>query len=492
MSNPGDTYNVATGPAGNTDVPVSFDMPAKDQPNVESICQDVIKRTDKLVHDKVERILTDAAGQLQTSFDRQQEQLNCSVEEELRCCREKVKTLEADKEQMQKTVQKLQEQMNGLLTLLYANPQFGWPGQGLLGVPNQGQVPDGSRVNAGMMGQFATFPSGLPVFPMFPNMGRDSPLFAPPVAPDASEASQDSTTAPPSPPQITPSTSAPPTPSRAPISPPAAAPPPPPGLESELPSAAFASGAPFLAAPPGLTGSPRAKASAPISILAALDQKATPECDEKAHQEQARAREDPHSEALKMMMKADKGDFLDGVDSSRLQPQSPVPASPGMSGSARLLASPSQTLNITPKRKQRLSNGRLSTPGLKSPAVPASPFVICESGGSIFGFTLRKADDCTLGLEVDHTDTGNYLKVTGVNPGGAMQAWNKQCIGGPSAGKAVAPGDKIVKVNNATTPMAMLEECRVQKLLRFTVQRGEVDDDFDPLSLSSWGVSSSS
>lgn len=69
-----------------------------------------------------------------------------------------------------------------------------------------------------------------------------------------------------------------------------------------------------------------------------------------------------------------------------------------------------------------------------------------------------------------------------------MQAWNKQCVGGPAAGKAVVAGDKIVKVNGAITAPAMLQECREQKLLKFTVQRGEVDDDFDPLSLSSWGA----
>merc|ERR1719359_160858 len=147
-------------------------------------------------------------------------------------------------------------------------------------------------------------------------------------------------------------------------------------------------------------------------------------------------------------------------------------------------------LNLTPKRSSRLSHGKL-TPGMnRSPGcmVPSSPFVICESGGSIFGFTIRKADGCSLGLDIDHSNQHKYLQVTGVKPGGAMQAWNKLCVGGPSAGKAVVAGDRIVKVNDATTPREMLDECREKKTLRLMVQRGDVssqDEDFDPLSLSS-------
>lgn len=476
MSSPDSTLSASR---GRDEEPSPGDLLRKalqvDQDSVETICKDVVQRTDKLVQAKVDELLSSAAGQLQTSFDRQQAQLNASLEEELRCCHEKVAILEAEKEQMRQTVQSLQEQLNSLTTALYANQLLSWPGPGQFAdpsfpFPHPAQIPEGSLVNVGMMGPFATYPSGLPLFPAFPAVLE-------PAAPEVSEASQGSTTAPSSPPAITPSTSAPPTPSRAPIGPPAVAPPsPPPGLESELPSAAVHSAmpAPLLQAPPGLTGSPRAKPSAPISISAALEQKAKPELGEKAQL----TPEDLHGEALKRMMRADAADT---ASSARLQ-------SP--SGLARNPLSPMQTLNLTPKqRTPRLSHGKI-TPGMKSPAIPASPFVICESGGSVFGFTLRKADDCSLGLDVDHTDVGNYLKVTGVKAGGAMQAWNKQCVGGRAAEKAIVAGDKIVKVNNATTATEMLRECREQKLLRFTVQRGEVDDDFDPLSLSGWGASS--
>lgn len=128
----------------------------------------------------------------------------------------------------------------------------------------------------------------------------------------------------------------------------------------------------------------------------------------------------------------------------------------------------------TPHRTPRTGLGTL-TP-LKSPLVPASPFVICESGGCVFGFTLRLADGVELGLDVEH-EAGTPgrivgLRVVGVKNSGAIEAWNRQCMGGPAAGKAVMPGDCIVAVNQATEPMAMLEECRSKQMLRLTVMRG--------------------
>jgi hypothetical protein len=119
---------------------------------------------------------------------------------------------------------------------------------------------------------------------------------------------------------------------------------------------------------------------------------------------------------------------------------------------------------------------------MKSPVICPSPFVICESGGYVFEFTLRLAEDFEVGVDVEYSDKSTSLKVTGIQPHGAIEAWNKQCVGGPSAGKEVTPGDYIVKVNKADRPLDMLKEWREQKLLRFTVTRGEVDTDIDPLS----------
>merc|ERR1719331_612710 len=437
--------------------PAEEGLSSKDRESIDSIRRDLMQRTDELLQEKVEKLLTSAAGQLQTSFDRQQEQLISSLETELQCCRENVKTLEADKEQMQKSVLMLQEQLAALTAQFYTR-QCGWPLPAAMGGA-------GSLVNAGMMGPFATLPS------------QTVPGFESATS-EMGEVSLPSTTAPPSP-LTTPHPSAPPTPSRAAAGPPGIPPPPPPPGLSAIPTINV------MPPPPGLTDSDLdigkkapAHFSAPISISAAIDASpsapiAKPVLEEKA----PTTLEELHRETLKRMQNT--------KDSDDPCPTSPV-ARVGTPG--RNMASPKTTLNLTPKKTPRLSAGRL-TPG-KSPAVNASPFVICETGGTIFGFTIRKADDCSLGLDVNHSDHGNFLKVTGVKPGGAMQAWNKQCVGGPAAGKAVMPGDRIVKVNEETTPMAMLAICREQKLLKFTIQRGIADDDFDPLSLPAWGAAS--
>jgi len=111
----------------------------------------------------------------------------------------------------------------------------------------------------------------------------------------------------------------------------------------------------------------------------------------------------------------------------------------------------------------------------KTPAVPQPPYVIFEGGGSVFGFMLRRADGVDLGIDVTHNNDDKALHVQGVRPSGAIEAWNRLCSGGPAAGKAVLAGDKIVQVNAADVPEAMLAECREKQLLRITVVRGDPD-----------------
>lgn len=136
---------------------------------------------------------------------------------------------------------------------------------------------------------------------------------------------------------------------------------------------------------------------------------------------------------------------------------------------------------MTPQRTPRTTMGTM-TP-IKSPMVPSSPFVICEGGGCVFGFMLRLADGVDLGLDVVHGDTDKALLVMGIRLGGAIEAWNKQCVGGPAAGKAVMPGDRIVGINQAADPVSMLEECRTKQMLRLTVARGEQGDSVAPIWL---------
>lgn len=103
------------------------------------------------------------------------------------------------------------------------------------------------------------------------------------------------------------------------------------------------------------------------------------------------------------------------------------------------------------------------------PATPSSE----SDYGRVFSFTLRKADGTDLGINVSHHEHDKMLRVEGVRPEGAVEAWNRQCIGSASAEKAVIPGDRIISVNAVTDePARMLEECRDKQLLKFTILRG--------------------
>lgn len=140
-------------------------------------------------------------------------------------------------------------------------------------------------------------------------------------------------------------------------------------------------------------------------------------------------------------------------------------------------ASPAAPLNLaeavgaqTPQRTPlSLANSLTSTP----PEVTLSAAAPGPGGGGLFSFTLRKADRADLGLNVSHREHDKVLRVESVRPEGAVEAWNRQCVGGAAAEKAVVAGDKIISVNSiAYDPKRMLEECREKQLLKLTVVRG--------------------
>jgi len=94
----------------------------------------------------------------------------------------------------------------------------------------------------------------------------------------------------------------------------------------------------------------------------------------------------------------------------------------------------------------------------------------------IFSFTLRKAEGTDLGINVSHHELDKVLRVEGIRPEGAVEAWNRQCISNGAPEKAVMPGDRIVSVNGVINqPVKMLEECRDKLLLKFTVERGGIE-----------------
>jgi hypothetical protein len=94
--------------------------------------------------------------------------------------------------------------------------------------------------------------------------------------------------------------------------------------------------------------------------------------------------------------------------------------------------------------------------------------------GRIYAFTIRRANDFDLGLDVDSSDCGRVLLVRDVAEDGAVAAWNLQCDEGPSVGRMVLPGDKILSVNGESSAKLMLIECRRSLLLKLVLQRGDV------------------
>jgi len=98
-----------------------------------------------------------------------------------------------------------------------------------------------------------------------------------------------------------------------------------------------------------------------------------------------------------------------------------------------------------------------------------------QSGGTTFTFALRKADGVGLGLQVSSTESEGHLQVRGVLAGGAVEAWNKQCIESGLVERQVCLGDRIVRANDTWGDTElMLKECREKRLVKLTVLRGEV------------------
>merc|ERR1719436_1199183 len=92
-----------------------------------------------------------------------------------------------------------------------------------------------------------------------------------------------------------------------------------------------------------------------------------------------------------------------------------------------------------------------------------------------FGFTLRLAGGVCLGLHLDRSCDGSSLVVQTVLNGGAVEAWNKQCAGGPKDAKVVRAGDIIICVNGIRGAQGMLDECREKELLKLVVVRGNLE-----------------
>jgi hypothetical protein len=127
-----------------------------------------------------------------------------------------------------------------------------------------------------------------------------------------------------------------------------------------------------------------------------------------------------------------------------------------------LLCAPERTPEATPEGTPRF------------PFASRAPAPIDGLGDTsvLFSFAVRRADGVKLGLEIARDEDERTLLVVSVRPDGAIDAWNRQCAAGPSGWKAVAPGDKIVGVNERAGCADMLEEIGEKELLRLQVLRG--------------------
>jgi hypothetical protein len=84
--------------------------------------------------------------------------------------------------------------------------------------------------------------------------------------------------------------------------------------------------------------------------------------------------------------------------------------------------------------------------------------------------TLRRADAVPLGLHLNASGS-SYLTVEAIRPGGAVDAWNRQCDGDM---RQIKPGDRIVAINSVEGVQGMREECLTKHLLKLALVRAPV------------------
>eukprot|EP00403_Amphidinium_massartii_P013491 CAMPEP_0178421484 /NCGR_PEP_ID=MMETSP0689_2-20121128/26671_1 /TAXON_ID=160604 /ORGANISM="Amphidinium massartii, Strain CS-259" /LENGTH=384 /DNA_ID=CAMNT_0020042997 /DNA_START=53 /DNA_END=1207 /DNA_ORIENTATION=+ len=117
-----------------------------------------------------------------------------------------------------------------------------------------------------------------------------------------------------------------------------------------------------------------------------------------------------------------------------------------------------------PSVVQESSSNKIRPPTTKpAEAAPQS----CQTEARTFSLTLRRAHGVPLGLDVSG-QAGSSLTVLAIRPGGAVEAWNKQCAGDA---REVRAGDRIIMVNDFEDATDMRSECRQKLLLRIKILR---------------------
>jgi len=116
---------------------------------------------------------------------------------------------------------------------------------------------------------------------------------------------------------------------------------------------------------------------------------------------------------------------------------------------------------------------------------PAEADGECPADGFIFSITLRKAEGCSFGLATSAMSHQDGLHIDAVLPGGAAEAWNRQCGSSGAAEKVLLPGDAIVSINGFSgSPEDMKMACEKEQLLRLMVVRSDGPRSAPPMHVA--------
>lgn len=97
--------------------------------------------------------------------------------------------------------------------------------------------------------------------------------------------------------------------------------------------------------------------------------------------------------------------------------------------------------------------------------------MVLDDGSVLFGFMIRRAENVDWGLNVTCDENRQALLVDSVLPDGAIDAWNKQVMGGPKAERALLAGDMIVDINGMNDCLGMVDESQNSVFLKIKVLR---------------------
>lgn len=118
------------------------------------------------------------------------------------------------------------------------------------------------------------------------------------------------------------------------------------------------------------------------------------------------------------------------------------------------------------------------TPSVDRPTVPSGALdEESDLDAFIFAFTIRVAEGAALGLitsvpwDPSNEGPASHLRIDSIPPGGAVEAWNRQCGSSGAPEKVLLLGDKITSVNHKAGTDAMLREIQSSRLLRLLIVR---------------------